>query len=1334
MTEGERPAELLDGDAARAYITGHLEQMTEKDMCAVFMIDLDHTVEIVGMLGQKGKDRIIQQTEEILSMLFKASDLVSRVGNDEFLIFCAGKITEEEARKKAENICSHIQSDCKDESGIQVTACTGAYLTGGEGIAFDKLFGQAAAALFEAKERGRGSSFVLTDQDIKSTRPAKKVSGISIDTILAYMDEGVSLIEVGPKLQIIYANPGFYQMLGIGEGSLSLPCELTKIGIHPDYETDYEQLIREGVRKEGFSEHFHRISRNGKDWVWRHVRVVKTAYPGRKYPVMLELSTDISELIQTERRLRESNERLRVAFGQTPHSLWEVDLEERTFNVYNVNEQCCQRNLEVRDFPGSFLKKGIVHPDSAEDFRMFTEKLLKGKAAGSGNFVILDRVGKVYGWVSMSYRMIYDEEGKPVKAIGVQSKLPGLSGTRGGFMRRRAIPEIMRRYLLVRMKVNLTRNAVEEIWIDGADQTAWTWGRTYSDIIELEKKKLFIQNSAREFGERFQWEHLLELYEKRIRWSTKEFQRVDEAGNIGWITDTVNLVKDSESGDIYMYACTSDSGLRHKWEGMINGTAEKDPDTGIYTVQTVRKIFEALSGRGSKTECALSLIRMLGEEQNEELHRFAAVAFSMAMGIDSIIGQYKPDTLLAIIPNAGSRFDVKRRIEDACAYFRNAMYGDPEMENLRFVAGTVTESMETADYDSLLIRAGYLNERGKNLAMDTVVFPSEEEDWSWMTLQQADEEGTVVVESEEVERPLTKNEQAAAFHCIADMLSAKSLENSLTDVLRGIGRFYSAARTYILEITEDKKSVDMTYEWVGSGKQSIRHVMRGVRLTRVPILKNCLEEGAPVCMESSASVFPGKSQGKPWRFTAFPLQQEHRITGFLCVENAQTHVKDLALLGTLAPYIMGEEKRFYNMTERALEKGQDSLTKLPNLSSYMDVIYSLDSDAYTSMGALALDIPNYSVINSSYGFEYGRKMLLYIAETLTGVFGNAYIFRTWDAEFVVLFPNTIQEVFTGRCTRLRTMIQRRYPRQVRIGYVWAEGVFSARNMVKEARTIMRSENVREPFPDRSELMEGHSPEQISKKSFVPYFQPKVDMRTGALTGAEALARKIGENGEIMLPRTFIEPLEESGRIRELDLCMVEMVLQQLSTWKAEGLPPVCVSINISRVTLFNPTTLASILALQSRYPEIPPDQIKLEITETAGDMEKASLAEVVDTFRQCGIQFELDDFGTGYANISVFSNIKFCAVKLDRSLVHDLPDNEISSMMVENLTQICQNIDMKCIAEGVETKRQAEALIKAGCVYGQGFYFAAPMSAHEFEKRYLKNVAKEEVDAIDRSK
>ena len=171
-----------------------------------------------------------------------------------------------------------------------------------------------------------------------------------------------------------------------------------------------------------------------------------------------------------------------------------------------------------------------------------------------------------------------------------------------------------------------------------------------------------------------------------------------------------------------------------------------------------------------------------------------------------------------------------------------------------------------------------------------------------------------------------------------------------------------------------------------------------------------------------------------------------------------------------------------------------------------------------------------------------------------------------------------------------------------------------------------------------------------------------------------------------------------------------------------GLEPVTVSVNISRITLFNPTTLASVLAIQSHYPSIPADQIELEITETAGDMEKATLASIVDDFMECGIRFELDDFGSGYANISVFSNIRFHTIKLDRTLVNDLPGNEISRMLVENITKICRNFDMQCIAEGVETVRQEEALLKAGCVLGQGYYYSRPLPAEEFEKRYLKHI------------
>ena len=261
--------------------------------------------------------------------------------------------------------------------------------------------------------------------------------------------------------------------------------------------------------------------------------------------------------------------------------------------------------------------------------------------------------------------------------------------------------------------------------------------------------------------------------------------------------------------------------------------------------------------------------------------------------------------------------------------------------------------------------------------------------------------------------------------------------------------------------------------------------------------------------------------------------------------------------------------------------------------------------------------------------------------------------------------------------------------------------------------------LRKKYKTLDALNEAREKTGFNRQRFVPYFQPKVDMRDGSLAGAEALARGIDSKGNIITPAQFIESLENDGSIRDLDLFMLDSVLRQLSEWQMKGLPLIKVSINISRVTLFNPTILASVLAIQSRYPNIPPDQIELEITETGGDMEKATLACIVDNFRECGLKFELDDFGTGYANMTVFSNIKFETIKLDRTLVGDLPGNEISSVLVENITKICENFGMQCIAEGVETRQQEAALLDAGCIYGQGFYYAKPLPSDEFEQRYL---------------
>ena len=115
----------------------------------------------------------------------------------------------------------------------------------------------------------------------------------------------------------------------------------------------------------------------------------------------------------------------------------------------------------------------------------------------------------------------------------------------------------------------------------------------------------------------------------------------------------------------------------------------------------------------------------------------------------------------------------------------------------------------------------------------------------------------------------------------------------------------------------------------------------------------------------------------------------------------------------------------------------------------------------------------------------------------------------------------------------------------------------------------------------------------------------------------------------------------------------------------------------------------------------------------------------MDRFRACGLHISLDDFGSQYANLSLFTNVKFETVKLDRSLIAELGANPINRALVRDLVQICRAYGMTCVAEGVETEEQVAALRDMGCIYAQGFYYGRPVPAEEFEKTYLRNAAEQ---------
>ena len=193
----------------------------------------------------------------------------------------------------------------------------------------------------------------------------------------------------------------------------------------------------------------------------------------------------------------------------------------------------------------------------------------------------------------------------------------------------------------------------------------------------------------------------------------------------------------------------------------------------------------------------------------------------------------------------------------------------------------------------------------------------------------------------------------------------------------------------------------------------------------------------------------------------------------------------------------------------------------------------------------------------------------------------------------------------------------------------------------------------------------------------------------------------------------------------MDYFVFDRMLETMNQWRKEGYQLYPMSSNFSRTTLLNPSSLASVLAIMSRYPLVPQELIELEITETAGDYENHTFEELIRQFGEYGLRFSMDDFGSGYSNMNMLAELKFHSVKLDRGLIKNITENNTTRMIVRDLVHICDDSGMLCIAEGVETREQVEALLQEGCVCCQGFYYDRPMSLEDFKEKYLLPKKKE---------
>ena len=235
---------------------------------------------------------------------------------------------------------------------------------------------------------------------------------------------------------------------------------------------------------------------------------------------------------------------------------------------------------------------------------------------------------------------------------------------------------------------------------------------------------------------------------------------------------------------------------------------------------------------------------------------------------------------------------------------------------------------------------------------------------------------------------------------------------------------------------------------------------------------------------------------------------------------------------------------------------------------------------------------------------------------------------------------------------------------------------------------------------------------LQKRQFEPFFQPKIELATGQVKGLEAFARWRHPEHGVLGPASFMEALEESGRIDFLDWSMIELSVEHCRWFQEQGIP-VPISLNIAPETLAHPAFVRQIVASLERH-KVPPTYITFEIPESSVLNTNPDFIERLIRLRMMGFGLAIDDYGTGRSNLQLLARIPFTELKIDRSFVDGASKRRPLGTVLRSCLNLAHSLDRMSVAVGVETRQDWDFLQSLGCTYAQGYHIANPMSAPAF--------------------
>lgn len=583
--------------------------------------------------------------------------------------------------------------------------------------------------------------------------------------------------------------------------------------------------------------------------------------------------------------------------------------------------------------------------------------------------------------------------------------------------------------------------------------------------------------------------------------------------------------------------------------------------------------------------------------------------------------------------------------------------------------------------------------------------------------------------------------QTLITNCVRMLYAVDNLDQTINAVLTQIGEFLVSDRAYVFEIKDEL--MNNTHEWTAPGISPQLEKLQQLDLSLISDWLPFFEKNDCIIIDdveqlqkTNPAAYATLHAQEITSLIAAPIFLDNKLAGYIGIDNYDSEkIKNSSYLLLSMSIFLSYAIRHRNHVDMLHRLSyHDLLTNALNRNAFMDVLSQFRPGQYASAGIIYIDINGMKEINDFYGHHQGDKILITTVAKVFNLFKPDELFRIGGDEFVIITYDLTETDFYEKFNLLRNIFceKTNLPFSIATGSCWVKSPSDLNSLLQQADSAMYTDKKKFYYGKEKTSRYRHNlddilnlanysalQEALTAGQFCIYFQPKISLDTEEFIGSEALIRYINQAGEIIAPNNFIPILEEARLIKMLDLYVFEEVCKQINIWKERKLRVKPVSINLSRSTLSYHFLADQLLALITKH-NIDISLLELEVTETAEVDNQLVFSQALEKLKEYGFSISIDDFGVRNASLSLFTTINFDILKLDRSLVKTLAQNQKARILIRSLAVICSDLGIKLIAEGVETLEQLDILKELRCNEVQGYLFSKPLPLNDFENKYLQ--------------